>query len=271
IQGRSQVFNGNLQLTLSYIAVEKGPIDPARFLPHGDKHVPTMEVELKRIISDLRNPWLRRLNEAFFVRDQEFARAFALAPAAKAMHHAWLGGLLEHTLGVARLALKICPLYPQLDADLVLSGALLHDIGKVEELVYERSFDYSTPGRLLGHISLGVRMIHERAAAIKGFPAELLLLLEHLILSHHGEYEYGSPKRPKTLEALLLNFIDDLDAKLVGVETIIKGAGSGQTWTDFHRLFGRPFFVGFPEPAPAPESAEPAPAALPPDDSPRLF
>ncbi len=259
IKGRSQLFNGSLQLTLDFIEVWQGELDPRNFLPHTDKHIPTLERELCQIIVDIQDPWLKRLTEAFFVKDQEFAKAFAMAPAAKAMHHAWLGGLLEHTLGVAHLALKVTPLYPQINLDLVLTGALLHDIGKVHELTYERNLDYSTPGRLLGHVMIGVRMIQEKAATLKGFPAPTLMLLEHLILSHHGEYEYGSPKRPKTQEAMLLNFIDDLDAKLTAVNTLMGAAKNADIeWSDYHRLFGRAFYLG-----PQVPLLEPAPDALP--------
>ncbi|MCD6535204.1 MAG: HD domain-containing protein [Deltaproteobacteria bacterium] len=259
IKARSQVFNGNLQLTLNFIEVWQGEIDARNFLPHTDKHIPTLERDLHRIIADIQDPWLRRLTEAFFIKDQEFAKAFSLAPAAKAMHHAWLGGLLEHTLSVARIALQVTPLYPQINLDLVLTGALLHDIGKIHELTYERNLDYSTSGRLLGHIIIGVQMIQEKAATIKGFPAATLMLLEHLILSHHGEYEYGSPKRPKTQEAILLNFIDDLDAKLTAVNTHMSaGKNSDLEWSDYHRLFGRAFYLG-PQ-APLPES-EPEPTS----------
>ncbi|MEA3348212.1 MAG: HD domain-containing protein [Pseudomonadota bacterium] len=255
IKARSQFFNGNLQLTLNFIEVWQGPINPRNFLPHTDKHIPTLERDLRRIIVDIQDPWLRRLAEAFFIKDQEFAKAFALAPAAKAMHHAWLGGLLEHTLSVARIALKVAPLYPQINLDLVLTGALLHDIGKIHELTYERNLDYSTPGRLLGHVMIGVRMVQEKAASLKGFPAETLMLLEHLILSHHGVYEYGSPKRPKTQEAIFLNFIDDFDAKLTAVNTFMSASkDSNLEWSDYHRLFERAFYLGsqalLPEPVP---------------------
>ncbi len=266
IKGRSQLFNGSLQLTLNFIELWQGEIDPRNFLPHTDKHIPTLERELCQIIVDIQDPWLKRLAEAFFVKDQEFARAFALAPAAKAMHHAWLGGLLEHTLGVARLALKVTPLYPQINLDLVLTGALLHDIGKVYELTYERNLDYSTPGRLLGHVMIGVRMLQEKAATLKGFPASTLMLLEHLILSHHGEYEYGSPKRPKTQEAILLNFIDDIDAKITSVNTLMGAAkNSDIEWSDYHRLFGRVFYLGSQTPFSEPASnALPNPSSEPP-------
>ena len=269
IKGRIQLFNGNLQLTLNFIEVWQGQIDPRNFLPHTDKHIPTMERDLRQIIVDIQDSWLRRLAESFFVKDQEFAKAFALAPAAKAMHHAWLGGLLEHTLSVARLALKVGPLYPQINLDLVLAGALLHDIGKVHELTYERNLDYSTPGRLLGHVMIGVRMIQEKAATLKGFPAATLMLLEHLILSHHGEYEYGSPKRPKTQEAIFLNFIDDFDAKLTAVNTFMSaGKNSGLEWSDYHRLFGRAFYLG--SQAPLPES-DPDALSSPHPEPPLLF
>ncbi len=271
IRGRSQIFNDNLQLTLNFIELWQGQIDPRNFLPHTDKHIPTLERELCQIIVDIRDPWLKRLAEAFFVKDQEFAKAFALAPAAKAMHHAWLGGLLEHTLGVARLALKVTPLYPQINLDLVLTGALLHDIGKIHELTYERSLDYSTCGRLLGHIMIGVRMIQEKATSLKGFPATTLMLLEHLILSHHGVYEYGSPKRPKTQEAILLNFIDDLDAKVTAVNSHMSASNNSEIeWSDYHRLFGRAFYLGPSSPSPEsePDSLPPNP---PPSEPPLLF
>ncbi len=268
IKGRIQLFNGNLQLTLNFIEVWQGSIDPRNFLPHTDKHIPTMERDLRQIIVDIREPWLRRLAEAFFLKDQEFAQAFALAPAAKAMHHAWLGGLLEHTLSVARIALKVAPLYPQINLDLVLTGALLHDIGKIHELTYERNLDYSTPGRLLGHVMIGVRMIQEKAATLKGFPAATLMLLEHLILSHHGEYEYGSPKRPKTQEAIFLNFIDDFDAKLTAVNTFMNiPKNSDLEWSDYHRLFERAFYLGPQAPLTEPEpdsSSSTSPSSEPP-------
>lgn len=244
IKGRSQVFNGKLQLTLNFIESWQGSIDPRNFLPQTDKHIPTMQRDLLQIVADIRDPWLKRLAQAFFVKDQKFVEDFALAPAAKAMHHAWLGGLLEHTLSVARLALQVTPLYPQINADLVLIGALLHDIGKVRELVYERNLDYSTAGRLLGHVMIGVQMIQEKAKTIKDFPDSTLMLVEHMMLSHHGEYEYGSPKRPKTLEAILLNFIDDIDAKIVAVSTHLEtGKATDSDWSDFHRLFGRAFYA----------------------------
>ncbi len=244
IKGRSQIFNGKLQLTLNFIELWQGSIDPRNFLPQTDKHIPTMQRDLLQIVADIHDPWLKRLAQAFFVKDQKFVEDFALAPAAKAMHHAWLGGLLEHTLSVARLALQVTPLYPQINADLVLIGALLHDIGKVRELVYERNLDYSTAGRLLGHVMIGVQMIQEKAKTIKDFPDSTLMLVEHMMLSHHGEYEYGSPKRPKTLEAILLNFIDDIDAKIVAVSTHLEtDKATDSDWSDFHRLFGRAFYA----------------------------
>ena len=276
IKGRSQVFNGNLQLTLSFVEVWQGPIDARNFLPQTDKHIPTLQRDLLQIVAEIRDPWLKRLAQAFFVKDQKFVEDFALAPAAKAMHHAWLGGLIEHTLGVARLALQITPLYPQINADLVLTGALLHDVGKVRELVYERNLDYSTEGRLLGHIMIGVQMIREKALAIKGFPNSTLMLLEHLILSHHGEYEYGSPKRPKTLEAIFLNFIDDFDAKIIAVDSHLNSSKASETsWSDFHRLFGRAFYADPDLNSPSSVAVEPRsdsePTSATPQESPKLF
>ncbi|HEJ83934.1 MAG TPA: HD domain-containing protein, partial [Desulfobacteraceae bacterium] len=190
----------------------------------------------------LGNPHLQALLKAF-LDDAAFLQAYCKAPAAKSMHHVYLGGLLEHSLAVADLADDICRRYPELDRDLLVAGALLHDIGKVDELRYVRTFDYTDEGKLLGHIVMGVEMIDEKLRGLESFPRPLALLLKHLLLSHHGQYEYGSPKRPKTMEAVVLNFIDDLDAKINGVRTHIeKEPDSDSAWTSYHRLYDRYFF-----------------------------
>jgi 3'-5' exoribonuclease len=199
---------------------------------------------------------LRALLQAF-LDDGAFLEAYSRAPAAKAMHHVYLGGLLEHSLAVATLADDICQRYPGLNRDLLVAGALLHDIGKVNELRYARSFEYTDAGKLLGHIVIGVEMIEEKLRGIPGFPRELAILLKHLLLSHHGQYEYGSPKRPKTLEAVILNFIDDLDSKINGVRTHLdKEPDSDSSWTQYHRFYDRYFFKGFGEMPGVAESVE---------------
>jgi 3'-5' exoribonuclease len=161
------------------------------------------------------------------------------------MHHVYLGGLLEHSLAVAGLANDVSQRYPDLNRDLLVVGALLHDVGKVAELRYQRSFEYTDAGKLLGHIVIGVELVEEKLRTLQNFPQELAIHLKHLLLSHHGQYEYGSPKRPKTLEAVILNFLDDLDSKINGVRTHInREPDRDSSWTQYHRLYDRYFFKG---------------------------
>jgi 3'-5' exoribonuclease len=203
-----------------------------------------MEGELRLTVASVANPHLRQLLE-LFLADTEFFAAYRVAPAAKGMHHVYLGGLLEHSLAVVALVNQVVPLYPALNRDLLVVGALLHDIGKTREMSYARSFDYTDEGKLIGHITIGLEMITLKVASIPGFPPELAMLVKHLILSHHGQYEYGSPKRPKTLEATVLNYLDDMDAKINGITTHInKDSGAAGNWTAYHRLYDRYFFTG---------------------------
>jgi 3'-5' exoribonuclease len=180
-----------------------------------------------------------------FLADEQFMYGYCKAPAAKGMHHVYLGGLLEHSLSVVRLVESIVPLYPDLNRDLLVVGGLLHDLGKVAELSYDRAFEYTDEGRLIGHISIGVEMLTERIATVPGFPRELGMLLKHLLLSHHGQYEYGSPKRPKTVEATILHYLDDMDSKINGIRAhIAKETAQGNRWTSHHRLYNLYFFTG---------------------------
>jgi len=176
--------------------------------------------------------------------DHHFVTQFKKAPAAKNFHHSYLGGLLEHTLSVSQMAVIVSAHYPDLDSDLLLSGAILHDIGKTEELTFEPNIEYSNKGRLLGHIVLGVVMVEEKLKSLKDFPSELALRLKHLILSHHGEFDFGSPKRPKFLEAFALHLIDDMDAKINGLSRLLKDDRQEGSWTVFNKLFQRYFFKG---------------------------
>jgi 3'-5' exoribonuclease len=167
------------------------------------------------------------------------------APAAKIMHHAYLGGLLEHTVSVTRLLGRICEHYPRLDRDLLVTGAILHDIGKLEEFSYDLQLDYTDAGRLLGHVVLGVQRVQEKISKIKGFPSDLSLALQHLIISHHGEYDFGSPKRPKILEAFALHYADDLDAKMNHVSGLLAAdQNSDSRWTPYQQVYGRYLFKG---------------------------
>ena len=187
-----------------------------------------------------------------FLADPGFMAGYTKAPAAKTMHHVYLGGLLEHSLAVASLAADICQRYPGLNRDLLVVSALLHDIGKITELRYQRSFDYTDAGKLLGHIVIGVEMVEEKLRHLESFPLALAVHLKHLLLSHHGQYEYGSPKRPKTMEAVILNFLDDLDSKINGVRTHIdREPDSESAWTQYHKHYDRYFFKGVLETVPS--------------------
>ena len=242
IRVRAEVdeFQGTLQLRI--VKLRKCPeeeIQLDEFLPKTPRNTEEMLAELRKIASQIHHPFLHKLLEAFFA-DEDFVKKFKLAPAAKAVHHVYLGGLLEHTLSVLQLILLVGPRYPGINQDLLMAGAILHDIGKISELSFDRSFDYTDPGRLLGHITLTVEMIDEKIRAIPEFPQDLSLRLKHIILSHHGEYAFGSPKRPKTLEALLLHQLDDLDAKMNGfLAWIEKEKDSPSRWTTYHKLFDR--------------------------------
>ena len=246
VRGEVDEFQGMLQLRVGRIkkcAEEEIQIED--FLPTTSQDTGKMLAEVKDLASRVRQPFLRQLLDAFF-DDTGIMKQFQFAPAAKAVHHVFLGGLLEHTLAVVQLVLLVGPRYKGIDLDLLLTGAILHDLGKISELSYSRTFDYTDSGRLLGHITLTVEMIDEKIKAISGFPENLAMVLKHLILSHHGEYEFGSPKRPKTLEALLLHQLDDLDAKMNGFLALIeKERDAPSRWTSFHKLFDR--FIYKPE------------------------
>jgi 3'-5' exoribonuclease len=243
IRSKATIYLGKMQLVVSELKrVPEEEVNLADFLPETERNIEEMTRELGTLVASLRDPFLQRLLGDLF-GDPEFMSRYRVAPAAKGMHHVYLGGLLEHSLAVARLVEQIVPLYPDLNRDLLITGALLHDMGKVREMTYLRSFDYSDEGKLIGHITIGVEMLHERIIAIPGFPPELAMLLKHLILSHHGQYEFGSPKRPKTIEATILNYLDDLDSKINGIRTHIrKEPDSNSSWTAYHRLYDRYYF-----------------------------
>jgi 3'-5' exoribonuclease len=246
VQGEIDEFQGILQLRILRLRkAAAGEINLEDFLPKTPQDIDTLFSELRGIMANVRSPHLRGLLDSFFA-DEAFIQKFKAAPAAKAMHHVYIGGLLEHTLSVVRLILLVGPQYKGIDQELLLAGGFLHDIGKVDELLYARTFDYTDMGRLLGHITLTVEMIEQKIRSLPEFPEFSALLLKHLIISHHGEYVFGSPKRPKTLEALLLHHLDDLDAKMNGFMTWIeKEKDSSSRWTSYHKLFDR--FILKPE------------------------
>lgn len=257
VAGKASLYMGKMQLVIQELAkLRDESVDLADFLPVAVRPADEMVADLRSRVVSIDDPYLRALLQAF-LDDREFLAAYSRAPAAKAMHHVYLGGLLEHSLAVASLADDICKRYPGLNRDLLIAGALLHDVGKVNELRYARSFEYTDVGKLIGHIVIGVEMVEEKLRTLPEFPLELAILVKHLLLSHHGQYEYGSPKRPKTMEAVILNFIDDLDSKINGVRTHLdKEPDSESSWTQYHRFYDRYFFKGFGESSPVVETVE---------------
>ncbi len=263
IAGKASVYMGKMQLVLQELdRLEESAVELADFLPVSMRPVAEMVDQLTSLVASLAEPALRRLMQAFMA-DHRFMTSYTRAPAAKTMHHVYLGGLLEHSLSVAVLADDISRRYPDLNRDLLVVGALLHDVGKVAELRYQRSFEYTDAGKLLGHIVIGVEMVEEKLRSMQDFPLELAIHLKHLLLSHHGQYEYGSPKRPKTMEAVILNFLDDLDSKINGVRTHIeREPDSESAWTQYHRLYDRYFYKG-PSKRPVAENPQSKPMERP--------
>jgi 3'-5' exoribonuclease len=218
--------------------------DPADMIAAGTRSRDEMRSEFARLVSGVVDPELRRVLRAVF-SNREFYERFSVCPGSQSYHHAHLGGLIEHTVAVAGLCRVLAEQYPQADADLLLTAALLHDIGKCEELTFDTSIEFTDEGRLVGHVVLGLRMIRDALirARVRVSP-ERLMLLEHAVLSHHGELEWGSPKRPSTLEALLLHHADNLDAKASGFSALLSGAVRvDEAWTDAGNLFRRPLWA----------------------------
>lgn len=244
VSGRAEKYRDQLQVVVNSLRrCGDDEVDAADFLRVVGADRAELEGELRQALEEVRSIHLRGLLLSF-LNDQEFMRKFTTAPAAKNYHHPYLGGLLEHTATTVRICRMICDLYPDIDRDLLITAAALHDIGKTDELNYERTIDFSDAGRFLGHLLLADEMIRERIAAMPDFPQDLALRLRHAVLSHHGELEWGSPKRPKTLEAIVLHHVDNLDAKVNSFREITgRAAGGDSPWTDMRNLFKRPLYV----------------------------
>lgn len=244
VRARAQAFNGRIQLNVFEVGrVDEATVDLADFLPATAKDIEAMFAELRAIVAGMGDKYLRALLLAF-IDDPDLAWRIKAAPAARSMHHPFIGGLLEHTLSAMKLMRAVGAHYRaegyDVNPDLLLTGIFLHDIGKTLELNYRRSIDYSDAGKLVGHLVMGVEMVNARAAKIPGFPEELRLLVNHMIVSHHGELEYGSPKRPKTIEAFIVHQIDDLDAKVNSFSLHMrKDADQEGPWTSFHKMWDR--------------------------------
>jgi 3'-5' exoribonuclease len=255
IKGKVQLFQGGLQIILNHVArVAPETIDLAEYLPHTEHDVNKLYERLRTLLRKVGNPHLRALADCFLM-DDGFTQGLCKAPAGVRQHHAYIGGLLEHVVTMLDVADRITPLYPDLDRDLFLMGVFLHDIGKIRELSYSRSFAYTDEGQLLGHLVIGVEMVSQmaaRAATLTGtpFPPELLLRLKHLIVSHHGMLEFGSPRVPMTVEAIALHYLDNFDAKLNTFTREIKDdPNPGSAWTPFNQSLDRRLYKGLPNKA----------------------
>ena len=237
VYGDVTCFQNALQVNVKRIRkCQEGEYVPADYLPVSGKDIGEMYEELLGYIKGVENPYLRALLEAFFVKDENFAKTFKQSSAAKTVHHGFVGGLLEHTLSVTKLCEYYCKAYPLLKKDLLISAAICHDIGKTKELSPFPQNDYTDDGQFLGHIVIGVEMVGEKMREIEGFPKVLSNELKHCILSHHGEFEFGSPKKPAIIEAVALNFADNTDAKLETFTEILNHAKE-TGWLGFNRLF----------------------------------
>jgi len=244
VQGQVSKYQGKWQITLSKMRLAaESEVDAADFVPTTQFDIGEMWAELRGYVGEFKNAELRRLVFAF-LDDEEIGAAYRAAPAAKMLHHAWIGGLLEHVVTLVRVCRATAPFYPEVDADLLVTGAILHDIGKTRELYWGTTFGYTLEGQMIGHISIAQGMLREKVAGLPGFPEKLRVLVEHMILSHHGRYEFGSPKLPMTPEAVLLSALDDVEAKMQAMRNEFgrdAAAGkSGAEMTEWVRSMERP-------------------------------
>lgn len=259
VRGVVTAYRGVLRVSVDSLR-PASEYDASDIMPAGRRDTAELVSELRALVGGVRNPYMARLLRRIF-GDKQFMARFCACPAAQTFHHAYLGGLLEHTVSVATMCRSLGALYPDLDADLLVTGALLHDIGKVDEMSFETSIEYTDSGRLLGHVILGERRLTGAIDGLTGgMPSEFAMKLSHVIISHHGELEWGAPRRPSTLEALLLHHADNMDAKAAGfVEASHAATLVEEPWTDAMNLFRRPLYAPRPveddRPAPAVEEA----------------
>jgi 3'-5' exoribonuclease len=259
VRGHVEVYREQPQLILASIRPAPAEeVDLERFLPHSPYDPAERLAKLRGVVGTVKNEHLRALLGAF-LDDPEFVARFQRCPAAVSYHHATIGGLIEHTTSIVELAERILSHYPQLNRDMLIAGCILHDIGKTRELAYTETFAYTVHGELVGHVVSGVLMIEEKARGLGDFPPELLDELRHVVLSHHGEYEFGAPKLPMTREALALHYLDNLDAKLEAVTRALEEETTGDaTWTEHLQMLRRRFYRGSTG-SPRPDSPRPEP------------
>lgn len=250
VEGSTQIYQGAIQLIATHIMkVLPDEVDPVDFMLLPPREIDQLTVRLGELLRSITNPHLRNLAECFLI-DEDFMSRFSRAPAGIKNHHAYVGGLLEHVVNLMEVVTRIADRYPALDAELLLMGAFLHDVGKINELAYERAFSYTDEGQLIGHVVIAVSMLEEKlreAERLSGeaIPSELALRLKHMIVSHHGQYEFGSPKLPMTLEAVALTYLDNLDAKLHSFEQQMRDDPNTEShWTVYNQALGRKLYKG---------------------------
>jgi len=260
VKGLIQVFHNRPQLTIHKIRrMDDSEVEYGDYFPSSKRDSGEMWIELRAVVSSIANPHLRALLNVM-LDDEDIGRRYRLAPAAKQIHHAFLGGLIEHVLSLCALA-RITAAHYHVDVDLLLTGVVLHDIGKIYELNYERSFSYSSEGQLIGHINIAMRMVADKLRALPDFPPALRTLVEHMILSHHGHLEFGSPKLPQFPEALLLHYLDDLDSKMEAMRALIENDRQVEgCFTTFNTALERPALKTDRFLNPPPRAAAPAAA-----------
>jgi 3'-5' exoribonuclease len=241
VQARVEIYRNRPQLSLQNLRLAKPEeIDLADFLPQTKADVGKLYAELLQYAGSIANPWLKKLTTGI-LSDPKIAVRYKRAPAAKVMHHAYLGGLLEHVVGLCGLAKQIASHYPELDVDLLLTAAILHDVGKLDELCYERAIGYTIEGQLLGHIMMEFETVSKAMDAIEGFPPNLKTVVQHMLISHHGQYEFGSPKLPMIREAMAFHYMDDLDSKLAAVRAALALDTGEPEWSAYSGALGRKF------------------------------
>ena len=241
VKGLINKYNQRFQLTVHKLRkCEESEIDFSDYLPKTTKDIDELWRTLGEFVASFQNPHLKKLLEVFMA-DEQLAHAYKTAPAAKTLHHAYIGGLLDHVVSLFKSCDLVCRNYPQIDRDLLLTGAFLHDIGKVHELAYARAFSYTTRGQLLGHMIIELEMLQEKLQQVPDFPAEMKTLVEHMIISHHGQYDFGSPKLPMFPEALMLHYLDDLDSKMEAMRAHFeREQDMDSPWTSYNASLARP-------------------------------
>jgi 3'-5' exoribonuclease len=241
VQARVEIYRNKPQLSLQNLRRAKPEeVDLADFLPQTKGDVAKLWAELLEYANSIANPWLKKLVNGI-ITDPAIAPRYKRAPAAKVMHHAYLGGLLEHVVGLCGLAKQIAAHYPELNADLLMTVTILHDVGKLDELCYDRAIGYTTEGQLLGHIVMELETVSKAMDAIEGFPANLKTVVQHLLISHHGQYEFGSPKLPMIREAMVFHYLDDMDSKMAAVRAALAADSGEEEWSTYSAALGRRF------------------------------